>query len=86
MSRARVIAWELQQGRKEKGRVAKVRFAVQIRESSLHAASRFPQVQKALSGATNEFLKTLGEFPEKEAVFKDYFELVSLLGDPWGDV
>lgn len=68
-----VPAWENQQEKAgPKSRAAKVKFAVQIRETSLHAAARLPQVQKALKNAAYEFLSSLGEFPEKDAVIMTF--------------
>jgi hypothetical protein len=85
MGYRQVPAWEMPGERSDKGRTARVRLAVQIRESSLHAGARSPQVQKALARATSEFLSALGKSPEGKAVFNDYLELVALIGDPWGE-
>jgi len=81
-----VPAWE-KADRKytNRSRVAKVRFAVQIRETSLHAAARLPEVKEALSRAAGAFLAALGDAPEAKAVFNDYLELVALLDDPEGE-
>jgi hypothetical protein len=77
-----VPAWDLPEKNTDKGKAEKVRFAVQIREGSLHAGARSPQVQKALARATSEFLSALGKSPEGKAVYADYLELIALLGDP----
>jgi hypothetical protein len=81
-----VPAWE-ETTRKytNRSRAAKLRFAVQIREKSLHAAARLPEVKKALSRAAGEFLAALGDAPEAKAVFGDYLELIKLLEDPRGE-
>jgi hypothetical protein len=79
-----VPAWEQPQKNTDKGRAAKITLAVRIRESSLHAGARSPQVQKALASAAGSFLKALGDLPEGKAVYNDYLELAALLGDPRG--
>jgi hypothetical protein len=80
-----VPAWELPQENTDKSRAAKIRLAVRVRESSLHIASKSPEVKKALSKARGEFLKALGGLPEGKAVYTDFLELVKLLGDPHGE-
>jgi hypothetical protein len=81
-----VPAWE-ETKRKytNRSRGAKLRLAVQIRETSLHAAARLPEVKKALSKAAGEFLAALGDAPEAKAIFSDYLELIKLLEDPNGE-
>jgi len=49
MGYRQVPAWEMPLEHTDKGRAAKIRLAVRIRESSLHAGARLPQVQKALA-------------------------------------
>jgi hypothetical protein len=80
-----VPAWELPQKNAEKSRAVKVKLAVNIRESSLHAGARLPQVQEALKRARREFLKAVGEGPEGKAVYNDFIELAALLCDPYGE-
>jgi hypothetical protein len=80
-----VPAWEIPQKNTDKGRAARVRLAVRIRETSLNAGARLPKVQKAITAAAGEFLKALGDMPEGKAVYADYLELVALIGDPWGE-
>jgi hypothetical protein len=63
----------------------KIRLAVCIRESSLYVGARSPEVKKAISGATGEFLNVLGDLPEGKAVYTDFLELVKLLDDPHGE-
>jgi hypothetical protein len=58
---------------------------VHIRETSLYAAARSPEVQKALKSATGTFLRELKNLPDKDAVYFDFLELVGLLGNPWED-
>jgi hypothetical protein len=84
MGYRKVPAWELPQENSGKSRAAKVKIAVNIRESSLNIAARLPEVKKALSMATGEFLKALGNAPEGKAVYNDFLEVTALLGDPWG--
>jgi hypothetical protein len=75
----------LPQGNADKSRAVKIALAVRIRESSLHAAARSPEVKKALAIAAGEFLQSLGsDTPEARAVYSDYLEVLKLLGDPWG--
>ena len=85
MGYRQVPAWEMPEKGTDKDKAGKVRFAVQIREGSLNAGARLPEVQKALARATSEFLSALGKLPEGKAVFYDYLELVKLIGDPWGE-
>ena len=85
MGYRQVPAWEMPEKSTDKDKPEKIRFAVQIREASLNAGARLPEVQKALERATNEFLSALGKSPEGKAVFYDYLELVKLIGDPWGE-
>jgi len=85
MGYRQVPAWEMPGERSGKGRAARVRLAVRIRETSLNAGARLPTVQKALTAAAGEFLKALGDTPEGKAVYADYLALVNLLGDPWGE-
>jgi hypothetical protein len=80
-----VPAWELPQKKADKSRAVKITLAVRIRESSLHAATKSPEVKKALASAAGEFLKALGETPEGKAVYNDFLELLALLGDPFGE-
>jgi hypothetical protein len=79
----KVPAWELPQTSTHKSRVAKISVAMRIRETSLNAGAKFPEVQKALTGAASEFLKALGKLPEGNAVYNDFLELIKPLGDPW---
>ena len=85
MGYRQVPAWEIPQRNAEKSRAAKIALAVRIRESSLHVAARSPEVKKAVSRATGEFLKALGNAPEGKAVYNDFLELVALLDDPFGE-
>jgi hypothetical protein len=80
-----VPAWELPQTAANKSRAAKIKVVMRIRETSLNAGARFPEVQKALTAAAGEFLKALGKLPEGEAVYNDFLELVKSIGDPWGE-
>jgi hypothetical protein len=80
-----VPAWEDPQNAAEKSRAVKIKCAVRIRETSLNAAARMPQVRKALARAASEFLSCLGDAPEGKAVYHDYLELIKLLGDPFGE-
>jgi hypothetical protein len=81
-----VPAWELPQRNAEKSRAVKVKLAVNIRETSLNAAARSPEVKKALSIAAGEFLQSLGsDTPEARAVYSNYLEVMKLLGDPYGE-
>jgi len=83
MGYKKVPAWELPQESAEKSRAAKVKIAVNIRESSLHIAARSPKVKEALKRATGGMALALGDAPEDLAVYRDFLELVALLGDPW---
>jgi ABC-type oligopeptide transport system substrate-binding subunit len=85
MGYRKVPAWELLRGKTEKSRAVKVTLAVRIRESSLHAGARLPQVQEAVKKAGREFLKAVGEGPEGKAVYNDFIELAALLCDPYGE-
>jgi len=77
-----VPAWEApEKNTLIKSRAAKVKIAVNIRESSLNAADRSPEIKEALSIAAGSFLKALGsDTPEKSAVYYDYKEILKLLG------
>jgi hypothetical protein len=77
-----VPAWEIPQKNAEKSRAAKVKLAVNIHETSLNIAARSPEVKKALDSAAGRFLAALGsiEAPEKNAVYRDYNEIMKLLG------
>jgi hypothetical protein len=77
-----VPAWELPQETTNKSRAAKIRLAVCIRESSLHAGAKSPKVQEALKRAEEELAVSLGKTPEGRAVYNDYLELVKALYDP----
>jgi len=80
-----VPAWEMPQKNAEKSRAAKVKLAVNIRETSLNAGARSPEVKKALASAAGRFLQDLGtDAPEARAVYSDYLEIMKLLGDLWG--
>jgi hypothetical protein len=84
-------AWETEKPRQEKKRndPGRVKIAAAIRESSLGAADKSPEVRAALSRAAGEFLNTLGGSPggklspEAQAVYRDFVELIRPLGDPW---
>jgi hypothetical protein len=80
-----VPAWELPQENSGKSRAAMIRLAVRIRQSSLRAGARSPEVKKAISRATGEFLKAMGNAPETKALYTDFLELVKLLDDPRGE-
>jgi len=78
-----VPAWEKPQKNADKSRAAKMKLAVNIRETSLNVAARSPEVKKALDSAAARFLQSLGtDTPEKSAVYYDYLEIIKLLGDP----
>jgi hypothetical protein len=77
-----VPAWELPQKNTSHYR-SRIRVAVRIRETSLNAAARFPEVQKALTAAAGEFYKALEKFPERSQILLDYMELLKVIGDPW---
>jgi hypothetical protein len=85
MGYKKIPAWELPQASADKGRAVKVKLAVNIRESSLHAGARFPQIQEAVKRAGWEFLKYAGESLEGKAAYNDFLELAALLGDPSGE-
>ena len=91
MGLRQIPAWETPLKPGEKPDKNKVRFAVQISEKSLHAAARLPEVKKAISRATSEFLHTLGGRIDKSlskemsAVYNDFLELVKVLDDPGGE-
>jgi hypothetical protein len=75
-------SWDRTQKNAEKSRAAKVKLAVNIHETSLNIAARSPEVKKALDSAAGRFLAALGsiEAPEKNAVYRDYNEIMKLLG------
>jgi len=77
-----VPAWEApEKNTLIKSRAAKVKIAVNIRESSLNAADRSPEIKKALASAAGRFLQALGsDTPEKSAVYSDYLEIIKLFG------
>ena len=78
-----VPAWENAQEVQEKGRANKVRLAVRIRETSLHAAAKLPKVQEALKSAAGGLALALGDTPEERAIYNDFLELIKVIGDPW---
>jgi len=80
-----VPAWEIPQKNAEKSCAAKIALAVRIRESSMNAAARSPEVKKALAAVAGEFLSAIGNAPEGKAVYNDFLELIAPLGDPFGD-
>ena len=78
-----VPAWEIPENNADKkSRASKVKLAVNIHETSLNIAARSPEVKKALDSAAGRFLAALGsiEAPEKLAVYRDYNEIMKLLG------
>jgi hypothetical protein len=77
-----VPAWEMPQPSADKGRAARVKLAVNIRESTLRAGAKSPQIQEAVKRAAAEFLKYAGETPEGKAAYNDFLELVALFGLP----
>jgi hypothetical protein len=78
-----VPAWEIPQKNTSSQYRSRIRVAVRIRETSLNAAARFPEVQKAITAAAGEFYKALEKFPERNPVLLDYMELLKVIGDPW---
>ena len=77
------VAWERPGNtQREKSRDVKVKLSVAIREASIDAADKSPAVRKALASAMSDFLYALKDCPEKEAIYKDYIELLKPLGNP----
>jgi hypothetical protein len=70
---------------RKKADPGRVKVAAAIRESSLGAADKSPEVRAALFKAVSEFLNALGDSPELKAVYSDFQELVKPLGNPWRD-
>jgi hypothetical protein len=69
--------------KKWQGEPGRVKIAVSVRESSLGAADKAPEVRQALGVAAVEFKKALGTFPEAESLYNDVLELLGPLGNPW---
>jgi len=79
-----VPAWEKPgKNADKKSRAAMVKLAVSIRESSLNAGARSPEVQEALKRAGGAFLMAIGE---GNALYFDFLELIAPLGDPEGEL
>jgi hypothetical protein len=78
-----VPAWELPQTSTHNNRAAKIKIAVRIRETSLNAAAKSPEIQKALTAAAGKLAIALGNTPEEKSIYNDYLELIKVLGDPW---
>ena len=77
------VAWErVSNDQKEKPGEVKVKVSVAIRETSINAADKSPAVRKALTKAMMELLDALKGCPDKEAIYKDYIELLKPFGNP----
>ena len=83
------VAWEKPDREGEKPKAVKVKVSAAVRETSIGAAEKSPEVQKALLNAANEFLNALGGgkplSKEAQSFYSDYLELIKPLGDPWGE-
>ena|GEM_PF-6337366 len=85
-----IPAWE-KADRERDRKSGAVKVAAVIRETSIGATDRSPEIKKAVSRAMSEFLHALGGgmdiklTKETDAVYHDFIELLKPLRDPWGD-
>jgi hypothetical protein len=77
------VAWERPGNEQwEKSGEVKVKLSVGIRETSIDMADKSPAVRKALASAMSDFLYALKDYPDKNAIYRDFIELLKPLGNP----